>query len=113
MSVVSTQAAANTTAIVVKATPGLLYGIAAWNNSSTIYYGKIYDAASGTCGSGTPKDRFMIPAASTGGAGFVFAVGPIGVTYATGIVLCITAGYADSDTTNPTVSTAQVSVFFN
>jgi hypothetical protein len=113
VSVVSTQVAANTTAIVIKATPGLLYGITAWNNNSTIYYGKVYDLTSETCGSGTPKDRFMIPAASAGGAGFVFAVGPIGVTYANGILVCITAGYADSDTTAPTVSQAEFSVYFN
>ncbi len=113
MSVASTQVAANTTAIVIKAQPGLLYGVAAWNNSGTIYYGKVYDAASGTCGTGTPKDRFMIPAATSGGAGFVFAVGPIGVTYANGILLCVTAGYADSDTTSPAASTAAVSIYFN
>jgi len=114
LSVASQQVAANTTAILIKPGPGLLYGIAAWNNSSTILYGKIYDAASGvTCGSGTPKDRFMIPAANAGGAGFVFPVGPIGVTYLNGITVCITAGFADSDTTAPSANQAEFSVYYN
>src|SRR5258708_2553814 len=54
LSVGSSQVANNTTAIVVKASAGQLYGLEVFNNSATIAYVKLYNATSATCGSGTP-----------------------------------------------------------
>jgi hypothetical protein len=98
LSVASIQVANNTTATVVSAVPATLYEIQAFNNSSTIAYIKIYNAASATCGSGTPQARYMIPAST--------AVPPVmgntnGDAYGAGITVCVTTGYAESDTTAP------------
>lgn len=104
-SVKSIQAANNTTSIAIDASPGTLYGLTVFNNSATIAYAKLYNAAQGstTCGSGTPIQRVLIPASTTG-AGAVIPL-PVGVIYSTAITLCITTGFADSDTTAPAAST--------
>lgn len=92
----------NTTAVVVKNAPGVLFGIECFNNSGTIAYLKIYDATSATAGSGTPVLRYMIPA-NTSGAGFV-AISSIGRKFATGITYIVTTGIADNDTGAPAAS---------
>lgn len=108
-SVKSIQVANNTTSVAVDASAGTLYGIRAFNNSGTIAYGKLYNTAQGsvTCGSGTPVDRFMIPAGSSG-AGFIWT-STVGVMYSTAITICVTTGFGDSDTTAPAASTYEVS----
>ena len=108
-SITSTQVANNTTAVVIKASAGTVYGVEAFNNSATIAYIKLYNATSATCGLGTPAWRGMIPA-NASGAGFISPAGAVGDAYATGITMCVTAGYADSDTTAPATSTYIVNV---
>ena len=92
----------NTTSVAVDASPGQLYSIAAFNNSTTIAYLKVYNAtqANTTCGSGTPTARFMIPASG----GFVRPV-EVGNAYTTAITYCVTTGIADADATAPAAST--------
>lgn len=104
----------NTTAIVVKASPGTVYSIQLGGIGSAPAYLKLYDATSATCGSGTPKKRLIIPAASTAanGAGSNVAF-PVGITFATGITYCVTTGITDADTTAPAASTYLVNVDFN
>lgn len=103
-------AAANTTAVVIKATGGTVYSVDAFNNGGTIAYVKLYNAATATCGSGTPQARYMIPfGASSSGGGF--NVSNInGDAYGVGIVMCITTGIADNDTNAPAASTYIVNV---
>lgn len=105
-------AANNTTAIVISATPGTVYSVDAFNNAGTIAYVKLYNAASATCGTGTPQARYMIPfGASSSGGGF--NVSNInGDAYGNGVVMCITTGIADADTTAPAASTYIVNVHF-
>lgn len=105
VSVRSTQVANNTTSVVIDASPGTLYGLTVFNNSATIAYAKLYNAAQGstTCGSGTPVQRVLIPA-STSGAGAVIPL-TVGVVYSTAITLCVTTGFADADTAAPAAST--------
>ena len=100
----------NTTAIVVKSTPGQMYGLECFNNSATIAYIKIYDATSATAGSGTPVAREMCPS-STSGAGFVVPF-PVGRVFVNGIAYVVTTGIADSDTTAPAASTYIVNVLY-
>lgn len=100
----------NTTAVVVKASPGQVYGIDVFNNSATIAYLKIYDATTATCGSGTPKSRYLIPG-STSGAGLVPRL-DVGDKYATGIVYCLTTGISDTDTTAPAANTYLVNIHY-
>lgn len=102
----------NVTAIVVKASAGQLYKIRATNNSATIAYIKLYDAASATAGAGTIIDTIMIPAASAGGAGVADFYSDFGVPHTTGITYCVTTGIADADTTAPAASAYIVTVFY-
>lgn len=108
----STIALNNTTAIVIKATSGNVYSIDAFNNGGTIAYVKLYNAASATCGSGTPQARYAIPfGASSSGGGF--NVSNInGDAYGVGIVMCITTGIADTDTGAPAATTYIVNVHY-
>lgn len=108
-------AANNTTAVVVKASAGTLYGVQVYGIGSAPAYLKIYNATSATCGSGTPVKRLMIPAASTAanGAGSNITFGVAGVAFSTGITYCITTGIGDSDTTAPAASTFLVNLDWN
>lgn len=102
----------NTTAVVVKASAGTLYGAQLYGIGSAPAYLKIYNATSATCGSGTPVKRLMIPAASTAanGAGSNISFGDVGVDFSTGITYCVTTGIADADTTAPAASTYLVNL---
>jgi hypothetical protein len=73
LSVSRKQVANNTTSVAIDASKGQLYGIEAFNNSATIAYVKLYDAAQGstTCGAGTPVYQGMIPAAAAGASAYV------------------------------------------
>lgn len=105
----------NTTAVVVKGSPGTLYGVQIYGIGSAPAYLKLYNATSATCGSGTPVKRLMIPAASTAanGAGSNVTFGPQGVAFGTGITYCVTTGIADNDTTAPAASTFLINVDWN
>lgn len=103
----------NTTAVVVKGSAGTLFGVQLAGLGSAPAYVKIYNAATATCGSGTPVKRLMIPAAATAanGAGSNVTFGP-GLAMSTGITYCVTTGIADTDTTAPAASTFLVNVDF-
>lgn len=105
----------NTTAVVLKASAGTLYGAQLAGLGSTPAYLKFYNATSATCGSGTPVKRLMIPAAATAanGAGSNITFGPQGVAFSTGITYCITTGITDADTTAAAASTFLVNVDWN
>lgn len=112
LSVFSKQVANNTTSFAVDASPGTLYGISAYNNNAVIAYIKLYDASQGstTCGSGTPKDRAMIPANSAG-AGFIWSQ-PLGVAYSTAITACVTLDFSDAGTTAPSAAVYEISFYY-
>ena len=101
----------NVTNVIVKNSPGQLYGIRCFNNSATPAYLKLYDAVSATAGSGTPSDRLMIPANSTNGAG-ILTVDTLGEVYATGITYIVTTGIADNDTGAPAASTYLITILY-
>lgn len=112
ISLSSNLVAANTTAVVIKATSGTVYSIDAFNNSTTLAYIKLYNTPTATCGSGTPYARYMIPyGASSSGGGF--NVSNInGDAYFSGITMCVTTGIADNDTGAPAASTYIVNVHY-
>lgn len=103
-------AANNTTAIVIKATSGTVYSVDAFNNGAAIAYVKLYNAATATCGSGTPQARYMIPFGATSSGGGFNVSNINGDAYGVGIVMCITTGIADTDTSAPAASTYIVNV---
>ena len=100
----------NTTAIVIKSTGGTVYSVDAFNNGASLAYVKLYNASTATCGTGTPQARYLIPyGASSAGGGF--NVSNInGDAYGAGIVMCITTGVADSDTSAPAANQFIVNV---
>lgn len=102
---VSVQVPNNVSVVTIANVPSTVFGIRAYNNSSVVAYGKLYDnvSSSVTCGVGTPHDRFMIPGNATG-TGFVWAT-MLGAGYTKGVQLCVTTGFADSDTSAPAAST--------
>ena len=106
----STISANNTTAIVVKAAAGVVYQVEAYANNTTLAYVKLYDEAAGTCGTGTPKARYLIPFGASSAGGGLIAPTPWGVAYNNGIVLCITTGIADNDTGAPAANAYIVNI---
>lgn len=89
---------ATTNTTVVKASAGTLYDITVGNNSANIAYLKVYNATSVTCGSGTPVLRYIVPGATSGGAGSN-VVSSVGMSFSTGMSYCLTGAIADADTT--------------
>ena len=110
INVTSTIAANNTTAIVITNKTANVYQVDAYNNGTTVAYVKLYNAATATCGSGTPFARYMIPfGTSSSGGGFV-TPNINGDAYVNGVTMCITTGIADNDTGAPAASTYIVNV---
>lgn len=101
----------NTTAVVVKASPGQVYGVHVQTNSTALGYLKMYDATSATAGSGTPKLRVICPAPAVGGflGGFM---SDTGVQFSTGISIILTGAITDADTTAVAANTFIVTVFY-
>ena len=114
ISVSSTIVANNTTAIVIATKKSTVYLVEAFNNSTTLAYVKLYNAASATCGQTAPLPfaRYMIPY-GTSSSGGGFALPNInGDAYVNGIVLCVTTGIADNDTGAPAATTYIVNVHY-
>ncbi len=100
--------------VVIKAGAGQVYSITATNNSATINYIRLYNATTGFNGCNSATNlvgQWLVPA-STSGAGIVYALTQ-GIAFATGISICVTSGYATTDTTNATASAMSVNVAYN
>lgn len=89
----------------VKNGAGQVYHVAVTNNSATINYLRFYNAASGFngCNSATNLVYQLAIPANTSGAGFVEDIA-MGLVFSTGISICVTSGYATTDTTNATAT---------
>lgn len=89
---------ANTTnATNVKSSAGNLWNVQAFNNSSTIYYLKLFDKASApNLGTDVPIKTLLIPHNSGDGAGFILPADNA-FSFANGISFAITGGIADND----------------
>jgi hypothetical protein len=97
---------------VVKASAGQIYWIHAMNLSASTRFIKIYDATSGTIGTGTPVLTFPIATqGTTNGAGFMLAV-PNGIEFSTGISVGASTGIADNDTGAPGANEVVVNLGF-
>lgn len=83
--------AATTNETEAKATAGLVYGFAAYNNSATLAYLTFYNAtaASVTCGTGQIATH-AIPASVSGGVSVVQF--PMPISHTTAITYCISTG---------------------
>jgi hypothetical protein len=97
---------------VVKASAGQIYWIHAMNLSASTRFVKIYDATSGTIGTGTPVLTFPIATqGTTNGAGFMLAV-PNGIEFSTGISVGASTGIADADTGAPAANDVVINIGF-
>ena len=97
---------------IVKASAGQIYWIHAINLGSTIRFIKIYNATSGTYGTGTPVLTFPVPTqGDSKGAGFTLNV-PGGIPFATGISIGAGTGVADNDTGAPGANDVIVNLGF-
>jgi hypothetical protein len=97
---------------VVKASAGQIYWIHAMNLSASTRFVKIYDATSGTIGTGTPVLTFPIATqGTTNGAGFMLAV-PNGIEFSTGISVGASTGIADNDTGAPAANDVIINIGF-
>ncbi len=89
----------------IKNGAGTVYHVAVTNNSATINYLRFYNAASGFngCASATGLVyQLAIPGTGSSG-GFVQDIG-MGISFSTGISICVTSGYATTDATAATAS---------
>lgn len=102
----------NVTGVVVKNTPGQVYGIQVSNNSTTVGYLHLYDSTSApTAGAGTIKKTLIVPAPAAGGGGGNNYVNLLGSAFAAGIAYTFTAGNGtDADVTVPAVSTYSIEI---
>ena len=97
---------------VVKASAGQIYWIHCMNLSAATKFVKIYNATSGTYGTGTPVLTFPVATqGDTNGAGFMLSV-PNGIAFATGISIGAGTGIADNDTGAPGANEVVVNVGF-
>ncbi len=97
----------------IKNGAGQVYGIQAFNNSATVNYIRLYNAATGFNGCNSATNLVWegnIPA-STSGAGFVAPI-PDGLAFSTGISICVTGAYGQTSTTNATASAISINVLY-
>jgi hypothetical protein len=105
------QPAASDNHVVIKAGAGQVYKIMVTNNSATVNYLRLYDATTGFNGCNSATNliyQVAIPASTS--VGGISDSWPNGMTFATGISICVTSGYATTDTTNATATAMSVNV---
>lgn len=95
----------------IKNGAGTLYGAVGFNNSVTINYLRYYNAGTGFNGCNSATNliaQFQIPPSG----GYSIQV-PVGIAFTTGLSICVTSGYATTDTTNATASAMSVTTLYN
>jgi hypothetical protein len=109
--VYAVQAAASDNHATIKASAGQVYKMDVFNNSANVNYLRLYNATTGFNGCNSAANlvyQMEIPA-STSVAG-VSSSWNSGMAFATGISICVTGGFAQTDTTNATASAIAVNV---
>lgn len=98
---------------VIKTTAGQVYGVFVTTKHTAAQYIRLYNATTGFNGCNSATNIMfegVVPAASTG-AGFALPVPP-GLAFSTGIAICFTGAFGNTDTTNATASVTAVNVFY-
>ena len=111
LSVYFVQPTASDNHVVIKAGAGQVYKVSVTNNSATVNYLRLYNATTGFngCNSATNLIYQMAIPASTSVGGLSDSW-DMGIAFATGISICVTSGYATTDTTNATASAMSVNI---
>ena len=111
LSVYFVQPAASDNHAVIKAGAGQVYKVSVTNNSATVNYLRLYNATTGFNGCNSATNlvyQMAIPAStSVGGLSDSWEAG---IAFSTGISICVTSGYATTDTTNATASAMSVNI---
>lgn len=111
LSVYFVQPAASDNHVVIKAGAGQVYKVAVTNNSATVNYLRLYNATTGFNGCNSATNlvyQMAIPAStSVGGLSDSWAEG---MAFSAGISICVTSGYATTDTTNATATAMSVNI---
>lgn len=93
-----------TNAKTVRASAARLFSVAALNPTTTVYYLKLYNAASMSDCSSTTGWVASLPIAPTPTsgqiAGWAISFGPLGYAFPTGIGACVVGGSANNDNSN-------------
>lgn len=98
----------------VKNGAGQVYWVLAENNSATVNYLRLYNAATGFNGCASATNlvtQIQIPA-NTAVGGVNIAL-PFGIPFSTGISICVTSGYATTDATNATATAMSLTIGYN
>ena len=94
---------------VIKAGAGTVWKITVTNNSGTTNYIRLYNATTGFAGCGSATGLMYQAAVISPGIADSYAQG---IAFSTGISICVTSGYATTDTTNATASAMSVNVAY-
>lgn len=95
----------------IKNGAGQVYKISVTNNSANVNYIRLYDAGTGFngCNSATGiKYSNAIPASTS--IGGILDQWDVGMSFSTGISICVSSGYAQTDTTAATASAMNVNI---
>jgi hypothetical protein len=98
----------------IKNGAGQVYSINYFNNSATINYIRLYNAATGFNGCNSATNLVWeghILGNSTNDAGAVITF-PEGIAFSTGISICVTSGYGQTNTTAATASAISLDVMY-
>lgn len=87
----------------IKATPGTLLAIVAYNMTASPRWLKLFDAtvANTTVGTTVPVFVTLVPAGTTDKTGVVIPLGPTGIGFANAITIAATTGFANTDVGPP------------
>lgn len=100
--------------VIVNGSGHIVQGIHVFNNSATINYGRLYNAGTGFNGCASATNlayEFHIPA-STSDAGFAVPI-PQGLDlFSSGISICVTSGYGQTNTTGATATAISLNVMY-
>lgn len=94
----------------VKASAGKLHGYYLANLSAGVRYVKFYDETAANCDVGTDTPKLTIPLAAAEKANLAL---PRGLTFANGICIAATTGFAVSDTGAPGANDVIANVFYS
>ncbi len=107
------QPTASTNSNNVKSSAGQVYWILVENNSAVVNYLRFYNTSSApTCSSATNM-LFQVQIPASTAVGGVNISPPMGVAFSTGIGICVTSGYATTDTTNATATAISLTIGYN
>ncbi len=106
------EAAASDNHVVIKAGAGQVYHINITNKSGAIQYVRLYNATTGFNGCNSATNivyEAEVPFQTSNVAGYMEDIGP-GIAFSTGISICYTGGFGQTDTTNATASASVINI---